>query len=350
MLKNNHRLITFISVFILFIACLAFIGGAVFLWNWTFSPPRAAYPTIDFSSPVVLSTETNAPALATVAPPADSASPAGKIVYVCQIFRSAARDQICIMNPDGSNIRRITSNDNAKHYYPSFSPDGSSVVFSSNLSGEGYEIYEINIDGSNLRQLTDKIGIPNSPAISPDGQQIAFTRGDGVQYVEIWIMERDGSNPRPLYAMPRGQGWDPAWSPDGSKIMFASVVNGSIQLMTINRDGTDPRVLTSMTGLRGRNDWSPDAQWIVTYAGTPWNRELFLMRADGSGLVQLTPSGGNSQGPSFSPYGEWVVFTAYFDNYGEDNGCDIYIIRTDGTDLRRLTENNYCDWQPRWGR
>jgi TolB protein len=73
------------------------------------------------------------------------------------------------------------------------------------------------------------------------------------------------------------------------------------------------------------------------------------MNADGSNAHQLTPSGGNSQGPSFSPDGKWVAFTAYFDHYGDDHGCEIYIIRTDGTDLRRLTDNGYCDYQPRWG-
>ena len=77
--------------------------------------------------------------------------------------------------------------------------------------------------------------------------------------------------------------------------------------------------------------------------------QLPIMNADGSNLHQLSPSGGNSQGPAFSPDGKWVVFTAYFDHYGDEHGCEIYIIRINGTDLRRLTNNDYCDYQPRWG-
>jgi Tol biopolymer transport system component len=73
------------------------------------------------------------------------------------------------------------------------------------------------------------------------------------------------------------------------------------------------------------------------------------MNADGSNTDVLTPTGGNSQGPSISPDGQWVAFTSYYDNYGEDHGCEIYIIRVDGTDVRRLTNNDYCDYQPRWG-
>jgi len=100
---------------------------------------------------------------------------------------------------------------------------------------------------------------------------------------------------------------------------------------------------------------------MVTYNGEAWHREVFIFRPDFTDLRQLTPSGGNSQGPGFSPDGKWVVFTSYFDHYSDDLGCEIYIIRVDGTDpstlplvagqdLRRLTDNDYCDYQPRWGK
>jgi Tol biopolymer transport system component len=149
--------------------------------------------------------------------------------------------------------------------------------------------------------------------------------------------------------IPGVSGWDPTWSPDGNQILFASGPEGGVQLFVVNRDGKDLRQVTNLSSLRGRSDWSPDGESIVTYAGPSWNREVYILNADGSNARQLTPVGGNSQGPSFSPDGKWVAFTAYFDNYGDDHGCEIYIIRTDGTDLRRLTDNDYCDYQPRWG-
>jgi TolB protein len=149
--------------------------------------------------------------------------------------------------------------------------------------------------------------------------------------------------------IPGMEGWDPTWSPDGNQVLFASDRDGSIQLYSVTlRDGALHRI-TNLPAIRGRSDWSPDGQFIVTYSGEAWHRELYIMNADGSNVRQLTPSGGNSQGPSFSPDGKWVVFTAYFDRYGDDHGCEIYIIRIDGTDLRRLTDNEYCDYQPRWG-
>jgi Tol biopolymer transport system component len=149
--------------------------------------------------------------------------------------------------------------------------------------------------------------------------------------------------------IPQLSGWDPTWSPDGKRILFASDRDGLTQLFTVNLQGRQLTRLTNLPAIRGRSDWSPDGRYIVTYSGEAWNREVYIMDADGSNARQLTPSGGNSQGPSFSPDGQWVVFTAYFDHPGDDHGCEIYIIRIDGTDLRRLTNNDYCDYQPRWG-
>ena len=159
-------------------------------------------------------------------------------------------------------------------------------------------------------------------------------------------MDRNGNNPGNI---PQMLGWDPTWSPNGKQILFASDRDGAIQLFTVNRNGRGLHRVTNLPAIRGRSDWSPDGGSIVTYSGPSWNHELYIMNADGSNVRQLTPTGGNSQGPSFSPDGKWVVFTAYFDKYGDDHGCEIYIIRVDGADLRRLTNNDYCDYQPRWG-
>lgn len=253
-------------------------------------------------------------------------------------------DQICIMNADGTGMRRLTT-EKKRHYYPSLAPDGGSVVYTSFLEQNVYEIYILDLNNGNVDKLTDKLGVLNAPEISPDGTSIIFTRGDPATGKQrIMLMDRNGKDARNIVS-----GWDPTWSPDGKQILFASDREGGTQLFIANRNGTEPHRVTNLPSIRGRSDWSPDGQWIVTYSGPAWNREVYIMNVDGSNVRQLTPSGGNSQGPSFSPDGKWVVFTAYFDHYREDHGCEIYVIRTDGTDLRRLTDNDYCDYQPRWG-
>ena len=272
----------------------------------------------------------------------------GHIVFTCQLFKVQALDQICIMNADGSGMRRLTAEDNRRHYYGSLAPDGQSVLYSSFREQNVYEIYSLDLNAGSAAQLTDQMGVLLAPEVSPDGTSIAFARGNpGTGNVQIMVMDRDGEN---AGYIPQITGWDPTWSPDGNQILFASGPGDAVQLFVVNRDGRGMRQVSNLPAIRGRSDWSADGQSIVTYSGPAWNREVYIMNADGSNARQLTPSGGNSQGPSISPDGKWVTFTAYFDHYGDDQGCEIYVIRTDGTDLRRLTDNDYCDYQPRWGR
>jgi TolB protein len=271
----------------------------------------------------------------------------GHIIYTCQLFKVLAMDQVCIMNADGSGMRRLTAEDNKRHFYASLAPDGQSVVYSSFREQNVYEIYSLDLNDGSVDQLTDKMGILTAPEVSPDGTSITFGRGDpGTGNFQIMVMDRNGEDAKNI---PGISGWDPTWSPDGQQILFASGTRGAAQLFFVNRNGGSLRQVSNLPAIRGRSDWSADGQFIVTYSGPSWNREVYIMNADGSNARQLTPTGGNSQGPSFSPDGQWVVFTAYFDKYGDDHGCEIYIIRTDGTDLRRLTNNDYCDYQPRWG-
>jgi Tol biopolymer transport system component len=299
-----------------------------------------ATPGFNFPTP-------NAPTGSSI--PARSAADGltGHIVFTCQLFKVQAMDQICIMNADGSGMRRLTAENNRRHYYGSLAPDGQSIVYSSYREQNVYEIYSLELENGSVKQLTDRIGVLTGPEISPDGTSIAMARGDpNTGNVQIMIMDRNGANADNI---PQLVGWDPTWSPDGTQILFASGAGNGVQLFVVNRNGGGSRQVSNLPGIRGRSDWSADGQFIVTYSGPAWNREVYIMNADGSNARQLTPSGGNSQGPAFSPDGKWVAFTAYFDHYRDDHGCEIYIIRTDGTDLRRLTNNDYCDYQPRWG-
>jgi TolB protein len=270
--------------------------------------------------------------------PADG--PTGKIVYTCQV----TGNQLCLINADGTGFRQLTDTP-VRHWYASLAPDGGSVVYSAFVSDNIFEIFELNLASGNTTQLTSKLGVLIAPEISPDGRSIVFTWGDAKDASEIWLMDRNGENPHKFI----DRGWDPSWSPAGTQILFASDEEGANQLFIINLDGSGLRRVTDFDALRGRSDWSPDGAWMSTYNGEAWHREVFIFRPDFSDLRQLTPSGGNSQGPGFSPDGKWVVFTSYFDHFGDELGCEIYIIRVDGTDLRRLTDNDYCDYQPRWG-
>jgi TolB protein len=308
------------------------------------SSPQATQPSPTLAFNVASATP---PAATAIPAPSGNDQPQGRIVFTCQIYKDRGSEQICIVNADGSGFRRLTPENNIRHFYPSLSPDGRRVLYSAYSADNNYDIYQYNLDTDTIEQLTTVYGVENAPEYSPDMQFITFTRTAPTREgISIIVMDSNGGE---LNNIPQVSGWDPTWSPDGNSILFASDKNGTVQLYTVRPDGSRLTRITDLPAIRGRSDWSADGRYIVTYSGEAWKRELFIMDPDGSDVRQLTPGGGNSQGPSFSPDGQWVAFTAYFDNYGDDNGCEIYIIRVDGTDLRRLTNNDYCDYQPRWG-
>lgn len=245
------------------------------------------------------------------------------------------------MDADGSGYKQLTNN-GANNGWASISPDGRTVLFSSNVSG-AWQIYSVSSGGGTPNQLTSGPDEAISPDISMDGKIVYKNSSKATQMDSIWIMNADGSGAHEVYT----PGWDPVWSPDGLRILFASGNLSAPQLYIIGADGTGLTKLTNTPDIRGRSDWSVQ-NLIVFYAGGSWKRNLYLIEADGSNLTQIT-NGGNSQAPSFSPDGRWIAFTGYFDNMGNADGCEIYLVRIDGSDLRRLTSNSYCDWQPRWG-
>ncbi len=335
-----RRLLVLPVLLLLVLSCNFFADPPATLTIETLQAQASAIPSTLPTEPTASSPDLKPGAPTPIVPAADALT--GKIVYTCQVGNASSH--ICLIHADGTGFQQLTS-DAVKHWYPSLSPDGASVIYSAYVEDYVYEIYELNLATGLTTQLTNQLGILKAPEVSPDGLFIVFTLGTKNDDEEIWVMNRDGTNPRKV----NGRGWDSTWSPDGTQILFASDIEGANQLYVVNAGGSGLRRVTSFDSLRGRSDWSPDGAWMVTYNGEAWKREVFIFRPDFSGLRQLSPTGGNSQGPSFSPDGKWVAFTGYFDHFGDDLGCEIYIIRVDGTDLRRLTDNDYCDYQPRWG-
>jgi tol-pal system beta propeller repeat protein TolB len=281
---------------------------------------------------------------ATTAAPGE---PTGHIVFTCFV---EGYDELCIMNADGSNQRRLTD-DPATDWYASLSPDGLTIAFSSRRE-DNFEIYLIDAGGENPRRLTEDLGGNYAPEISPDGTRIVFVSTvNGKQ--DIYVMNLDGSNPARLTTDPADD-IDPTWSPDGTQIAFASNRTGTNELYVMNADGSNQRQITDGSDQQegGRSDWSPDGRALAFYAGPRGDKDIFLVplacadQPPGCGpdrFTQLT-DGGNNKAPSFSPDGAWIAFAS---NLTGDN--DIFIMQVDGSDPRQLTDNDRPDWQPRWG-
>jgi TolB protein len=271
--------------------------------------------------------------------PATAQGPGGRIVFTCTIEKF---NQLCLMNADGSGWKRLTDR-SANDYYPAFSHDGTRIVFVSNQSGL-FEIYLRYPALSEEQQLTDGLGSISAPDISPDGERVVFAAKFAGGDSSIWIMNIDGSQAQPL----TDSKWDeidPSWSPDGKQIAFAAARGGYVELFTMNAEGEDIRQVTNgVQGIGGRSSWSPDGRWLAFYAGPRGDRDIYLVEVASGKALRLT-YGGNNTAPCFSPDGMWLVFSS-----SRDGDHEIYVMKVDGTQVTQLTDNDYDDWQPSWGR
>ncbi|MGD8718768.1 MAG: DUF5050 domain-containing protein [Candidatus Zixiibacteriota bacterium] len=262
------------------------------------------------------------------------AAQSGKIVFTSD---RDGNQEIYIMNADGTAVARLT-NDKAYDDQPFLSPDGKSVVFVSNRDGNN-EIYVVGADGKGLKRLTDTDYPEIDPAYTPDGKWIIYTSmaegdkdvwrlsvatgdveelvtGDGDQFMaraaadgtlvyvqnggDEEVMIRTGGVTKNLSSSP-GVDTMPSFSADGKVVYFTSSRGGDYDLYCINRDGSDLREIVTLESLEGRGAASP--------AG---------------GTVALASDG--------------------------DGDLEIYIFTDDGEMIQKLTDNEYDDYEPHWGK
>jgi Tol biopolymer transport system component len=336
----------FILPGVLALVGLVCLGGLTFAASYIYSSlsqPTRVVTTPPDIDPTIAATPGTTPGitLTAIETANQTNEPTGKIVYTCQI----AGDEICIINADASGWQRLTDLTSGS-FYASLAPDGKSVLYVNSETGKT-EIYELDLESNDTRQLTKLKSDVGSPEISPDNKFILFTRKVSGNS-QVWIMNRDGSDPHELYSSSGKDAHDATWSTDGSQILFALGRGENNKLYIMDFNGRDPRLVNDTVDTRGRSDWS-SGNLVVFDMGGPFKHDVHIMNTDGSNLHQVS-DGNNSQGASFSPDGQWITLTAYTNVANRDEAsCEIYIMRLDGSDRRRLTSNNYCDYQPRWG-
>jgi Tol biopolymer transport system component len=339
----KKRLLFAIFVLLIVLACLM-----PFEFSTTEPTPQNLLLSIDqmltataTAVPTILPTPTVWAQKPTALPIPDD--PSGRIIYTCQVDKNPSHDQICMINADGSGFRQLTDDLETAHFYPSWAADGNSFYYA------GVHQYQFKIFHSDLMGNAELVGrIPGelfAPMPSPDGNSIIFTRhvNETAQHISIYDLETETFRDLTGYYDAR----DPVWSPDGSKIMFSSSQHNTPQLYFMNANGTLIQQITELAGLRGRSDWAKDLT-VATYGGDfeNHNREIILLSLNGE--PHIITDGGDNLAPSFSPDGQWIVFMSYRDHFWQADGCELYVMRCDGTDVRRLTDNDYCDYQPRW--
>ena len=157
---------------------------------------------------------------------------------------------------------------------PRILPDGSRVVFTLSAPG-GQQSCPVNLQGKDLRPLTDSAGINVWPDVSPDGSRIVFSSSLG-GHLQLYTMNADGTNAARLTESPV-RDMRPAWSPDGGRIAFTSARDGNPEIYVVNADGTG---LARVTAHGERDDfatWHPDGRRLLVVAERGGESDLWLL-------------------------------------------------------------------------
>ena len=216
------------------------------------------------------------------------------------------------------------------------------------------EIWVMNADGSNPTYLASNDYKYGDPAWSPDGTKIVFVAHKLNDDSEIKVINTDGSHPITLAKSGPDEGYyySPSWSPDGAKIAFVRAgfeglaCQGCIEIFVMNADGSNPIQITDNNGISQNPAWSPDGAKIAyeTEVGSG-DIGIMVMNPDGSNPTTLSTGSASDRSPVWSPDGTKIAFFS-----GREHDWAIYVMNADGSNRIRLT-NDYDDgrypvWSP----
>ncbi len=252
------------------------------------------------------------------------------------------------IGPDGNSQSQLTETEGFNEYNPSYSADGSQIVFDTDRDGN-QELYKMNANGlGETRLTTDSEFVwtfDGEPAFSPDGSEIVFARvnvkGENStdRDIDIYTMSANGGAATRVVHVD-GNDSQPSFSPDGSKIVFTEPGQ---TISVVGEDGSDLTPLASGTN----PSWSPDGSLIAFER----NEQVFLMNADGSNQQPVI----DGQQPAFSPDCTRIAYvnSTFVEDPSGEGGTStigIYTADLDGSDEQTVLSGSEQvanpDWQP----
>ncbi len=247
--------------------------------------------------------------------------------------------------------------------FPSFSPSGTQLICNDKTAGIHHnQVMLMNADGTNRSRLFgDSAKSALAPVWSPQGDKIAFGYGryfqslQGPAIGDIAIINSDGSHLKILTDSKGNYGF-PSWSPDGKKIVYRAATDSVKGLFIVEIETGKITMLTnnSQDNFPG---WSPKGDLIAFTSRRDDNYDIYSIKPDGTDLKKLTSDPGNDAHSVWSPDGKWIAFSSGRTGFKDESALhpynpqpygEICVMHADGTDLRVLTDNQYEEATPAW--
>lgn len=269
--------------------------------------------------------------------------------------RTTAKGQkeIFVMDWDGANPKQITSHKSIAQS-PAWSTDGKTVAYTAfayhaKEKTRNADLFSYDLTTGRRWLLSFQKGINSGAAFMPNGSQLLLTISSGGN-PDIWRMTTEGKGLTRLTNGPRGaMNVEPSMSPDGKRIAFSSDRSGRPMIYVMDADGNNVKRITIAGEYNSTPRWSPDGKRLVFAGFDKSNFDIFTMNPDGTEMVRLTsakkPNGkmADNEDPSFSPDGRHVLFVS-----NRTGGRQLYIVSVDGENERRITFDRHDYFKPMW--
>jgi TolB protein len=260
-----------------------------------------------------------------------------KIAYVAQ--QGTARE-LFVMDYDGYDTRQLTA-DGFLNLMPQWSPDRRFLIFTAYRNRNAQDIDMIELATGKRWTVISFGGLNITPALSPDGNFLAFASSyEGNS--ELYRLDTRTKAIQRLTVNPSGD-LSPSWSPNGRELVFVSDRGGGPQLFLMSSDGSNVRRLTFEGDYNAAPVWSPRGNWIAYVCRTRREYKLCIISPDGQKRMQLTTGPGVDDSPSWSPDGRHLAFSST-----ADGKSHIYMINADGKGRERLTFQGTHNSAPSW--
>jgi TolB protein len=272
----------------------------------------------------------------------------GTSLYGTKIYFQSNRTghkEIWSMDPDGSNQKELTSFKSIS-IMPAISPEGSKLAFTSFASGNPGIFILSTETGRRLPFYNQRASLNATPDFTPDGKQILYA-SSASGYAQIYVVNLDGSNLRRISSS-RAIEVEPKVNPKtGTDIVFVSGRTGPQQIFRMNFDGTGVERLTNGEGEASNPSWNPNGEMIAfswTRGFATGNFNIFLMDVASRNYSQLTHGEGRNENPSWAPDGRHLVFMST-----RNGSHQIYTMLANGSQVHQLTTAGNND-TPIWGK